>query len=216
MGNYLNNETKDLEVSEPKERDVNNDNVTDITEYDNAPNESSKKEIKLSSVKNTPVSEIVAKALNEAFAITGMELIHQGELTNNTLFKDIKVISVEDINNDLPGSILALQDSDLVFMDMKMPKTQQEKMFDLHVEENQSKVFNNPNSLAEHIKNEFAKMGKLDQPKDIFDSNIGDVIEYEGHNYLVVYKDANVLIIKLHGYREILTSKQYITLDLPR
>lgn len=169
------------------------------------------REVQVTSIDRGKVGEFLAKTLIEALRREEFEFIDNPESNGeiNPIFKDIRVVSTEDINNDLIGAINFAKGGNLLVTDLVEAETPSEKMFLSQTEDLNTYNSGLKGSIVSHVKEEIAKdmeeeLSSIEKPieaqEDLFkDKDIGDEYEHEGQQSTILYKDRLIALIRIQG-----------------
>lgn len=208
MDRYLasNPETTKVEEEVVATTDANTSPNTG-TELDKGLQELGKKvEVKISKLSETTVSEYIAKILNKAFEKEDIDAIdvpnEEGVASISDKLKEIRVVSTEDINNDLKGALEYVKGGDLVIHNNRHPTTTEEIIFANRVEDNP----NIHNDVVSYIKSNAFKetfdtykteQSFVDTPVvEDLQLEVGDTHTHEGKECVVVYRDIYIYLLK--------------------
>lgn len=216
MEKYLSNyEDKDIKKEENlnSEAPVKDDLQEGLKEVD----DNKKVDIKISKMSNNTVSEMMCGILNKALRIEDIATVNYPDedgKNNNSVIKDIRIVSTEDINNDLKGTMEFIGNADVVIHNNRTPSTPEEVIFAARVEGNpniHSDVvqYVNENKVEE---TNFTEEPIINEQTNQYSSlEVGDEVNYEEEACVVVFKDSDVCVFKSKlTYRKTPTHNYYI------
>lgn len=204
-----------FEISKYIEREeLPKDENVEITEQpeENLPKGTTvSKIIKIESVGDEALSGIIAKALFEALKKDDINIVPINNKTRNDIFKNVKVVSTESINNS-GGELKQLEDGDIVLSDIKLPTTPVERMLDFRIDDHKGTHYRSVEKLREYINNELRleattfflteddRVVKHDSVVTYLDSlKVGQVFSHselgEG-SFIMIYSDCDCCVYK--------------------
>lgn len=208
----------DLDKYLPTQEDVVNEDESPIE----TPTEKQTKEVKIAKLGKDSASEVIAKALVEALRREDIELIQKPQESSNGIFDNVKIVSTEEINNNLKGVLGELSEDDIIVTDMFLPETMEEEMFDVTVNESGIKIYNNLDKAAKALAS--ISRSQVEEPVgneentlelDLSNYFPGDKVDLNGISHEVVFRDSYVILLReetQHPNRK----EDYVLLDCPK
>lgn len=201
------------------EEDIQSDLPTDD------PVEKATKEVKVAKLGEKSASEVIAKALIEVLRREDIELMRRPDDTGNGIFSRVKIISTEEINNDLKGVLSDLNEDDIIVTDMFIPKTRGEEMFDASIADTNIQVYNNIDRAAKVLTSlsqqetlpttENPSSHVLPEGVSLTSLFPGDKTVIDDCSYEVVFRDSFVMLLRKEDQHPS-TKDDYLLIDCPK